>query len=188
MTKTETKKMAKKSPQKNTGAKTAKTISAPKNSGQAIDHIFSTIGQKSGVDKKRVDEWQTKWLAIPKNRTKYTGLKDAPLIMGEEIFAMANDIIDFVQHEEGGQSGVLKRMKEEGATFLHQSMGLIQKGKTSVQKSGGTGLIKGWIETAKATFRKAKSKGTPITATPEKPAIPKKEVSKKKTSAKKTSK
>jgi hypothetical protein len=81
--------------------------------GHIVDKVFSKIGEKTGVDKKRVNEWQKKWLAVPKNRTKYESLKDAPMVMGEEIFAMSNDIIEFCQGEHSGESHVFGKIKAE---------------------------------------------------------------------------
>jgi hypothetical protein len=89
--------------------------------------IFNKIQAKTGVDNKKIDEWQKKWLAVPENRTKYEHLKDAPAVMGEELFAMFNDIVDFVQREEGGKSHVFKKLKEEGGAFLHHPIEYLQK-------------------------------------------------------------
>jgi len=101
---------------------------------KAADDIFGKIKAKTGIDNKKVDAWQEKWLAVPKNRTKYEHLKDAPMVMGEELFAMTNDIIDFVQREEGGQSRVFKKLKEEGADFLHHPIEYLQKKGEAAKK------------------------------------------------------
>ncbi len=89
----------------------------PKNN-HPVEKIFNKIGEKTGVDKKKVDDWQKKWLAVPKNRTKYEGLKDAPMVMGEEIFAMTNDIIEFAQGEHGEESHIFQKLKKEGSNFF----------------------------------------------------------------------
>ncbi len=115
--KSDPKKAAKKAKDKlqhNAVAKTAKDI-------------FGKIKNKTDIDNKKVDAWQKKWLAVPKNRTKYEHLKDAPAVVGEELFAMTNDIIDFVQREEGGKSHVFKSLKEKGAAFLHHPIEYLQK-------------------------------------------------------------
>lgn len=113
-----------------------------------VEKIFSKIGEKTGVDKKRVDEWQKKWLAVPKNRTKYENLKDAPMVMGEEIFAMTNDIINFAQGEHGGESHLFKTLKEKGGNFLknpakylkekaEQGKKKVMEAKTMAEKKAG---------------------------------------------------
>jgi hypothetical protein len=40
---------------------------------------------------------------------------------------MFNDIVDFVQREEGGKSHVFKKLKEEGGAFLHHPIEYLQK-------------------------------------------------------------
>lgn len=84
-----------------------------KKGAHAVDKIFSKIGEKTGVNKKDVDAWQKKWLAISKNRTKYESVKDVPMVMGEEIFAIGNDIIEFCQGEHGGDSHIFGKIKED---------------------------------------------------------------------------
>lgn len=102
---------------------------------KAVGDIFGKIKTKTGIDNKKVDAWQDKWLAVPKNRTKYEHLKDAPAVMGEELFAMTNDIINFVQREEGGQSHVFKKMKKEGAAFFHNPIEYLQKKGETAKKA-----------------------------------------------------
>ena len=126
---------------------------------KAAGDIFAKIQTKTGINNKKVDEWQKKWLAIPENRTKYEHLKDVPVVMGEELFAMFNDIIDFVQREEGGKSNVFKRLKKEGSSFLHHPLDFLkqkyQTGKAVVEK--GTAKAKGAVGQAKKMAGKVKS-------------------------------
>lgn len=92
---------------------------------QAADQIFSKL--KENFDTQKVDEWQKKWLAIPENRKKYQTISDAPEVIGEELLAISNDIIDFIQGEEGGKSTVLKKLKVGAGAFLKDSFSFIQK-------------------------------------------------------------
>ncbi|MBN2096541.1 hypothetical protein JW752_04055 [Candidatus Peregrinibacteria bacterium] len=104
---------------------------------KAAGDIFTKIKIKTGIDNKKVDAWQEKWLAVPKNRTKYEHLKDVPAVMGEELFAMTNDIINFIQREEGGQSHIFKKLKEEGGAFLHHPIEYLQKKGEAAKKKAG---------------------------------------------------
>lgn len=72
------------------------------------------IQAKTGMDDKKVNEWQKKWLAMPATRKKYEKLADAPEVVGEELFAMTNDIVDFMQGEKTGQSNLFKKINEKG--------------------------------------------------------------------------
>ncbi len=101
---------------------------------KAVGDIFGKLKAKTGIDNKKVDDWQKKWLATPEHRTKYEHLKDTPKVVGEELFAMTNDIINFVQREEGGQSNVFKKMKEEGAAFFHHPIEYLQKKGEAAKK------------------------------------------------------
>lgn len=142
---------------------------------KAISDVFFKIGEKTGMSNKRVDEWQNKWLAVPKNRTKYESLKDAPKVAGEEIFAMFNDIVDFVQREEGGQSHVFKKIKDEGGEFIKNPAVYTQKraeeGKKKAAKAkkmagkgskGGVmaGGLEGLIAKAKSGMAVAKKRAS----------------------------
>ncbi|MBU1017736.1 hypothetical protein KKA33_01770 [Patescibacteria group bacterium] len=138
---------------------------------KAAGDIFTKIKTKTGVDNKKVDAWQEKWLAVPKNRTKYEHLKDVPMVMGEELFAMTNDIINFVQREEGGQSHVFKKLKEEGGAFLHHPIEYLQKRGEAAKKKAGE---------AKEMAQKKVGEAKKMTE--------KKAAAKTKTAAKKTSK
>lgn len=117
--------MAKTDPKK--AAAAAKDKLKNSAAGKAISGVFDKIGKHTGATNKKVDEWQKKWLAMPKNRTKVEGLKDAPKAAGEEVFAMANDIINFVQREEGGQSHVFKKLKEEGGDLIKNPKGYVKQ-------------------------------------------------------------
>jgi len=89
--------------------------------------IFAQIQAKTGLDNKKIDEWQKKWISIPEKRTKYEHLKDAPNVVGEEVYAMANDIIDFIQKEEGGKSVIFKKIKESVGSFIHNPGGFLKQ-------------------------------------------------------------
>jgi hypothetical protein len=68
-TATETKKITEKTaePAKNTTEN--KTVAH-----HLSDDIFAKIQAKTGVDNKKIDEWQKKWLLLPEHRTKYEHL------------------------------------------------------------------------------------------------------------------
>ncbi len=80
---------------------------------QAVHGVFAKVQSKTGLEDKKIDEFQEKWLAIPENRTKYKHLVDAPTIVAEELFAIFNDIIDFLQAQEAAKSHVLKALRAE---------------------------------------------------------------------------
>jgi len=100
---------------------------------KASEDIFAKIKAKTGLSNEKVDAWQKNWFIMPATRKKYEHLTDAPQVAGEELFAMTNDIIDFVQRQPGGQSVVFKKLKEQGAEFLHNPKDYLkskyQKGK-----------------------------------------------------------
>ena len=81
--------------------------------------IFEKVRSKTGISQKKIDAWQTDWLAMPKTRKKYKHLKDAPQIVGEEALAMTNDIMNFIQGKEGGNSNIFKEVKSEMGEFTH---------------------------------------------------------------------
>lgn len=105
--------------------------------------IFAKIKAKTGIDSKKIDEFQKSWLAVPENRKKYEHIADVPEVAVEEILAMTNDIIDYCQGQDASQSHVLKNLKEKGAKFLH-----------------------GPIETLKQTFTKGKQSVGDVNAKP----------------------
>ena len=119
-------------PTKPSGAK------KPDQVAKTVSDIFAKIQAKTKVDNKKVDEWQKKWLAMPEKRTKYKHLEDVPQIAGEELFAMCNDVIDFIQKQEGGKSTALKKLKEKGGVFFKQSLDFLKqqykKGKEFIEK------------------------------------------------------
>ncbi len=108
-------------PQKPSGAKKPDQVT------KTVSDIFAKIQAKTKVDNKKVDEWQKKWLTMPEKRTKYKHLEDAPQIAGEELFAMCNDIIDFIQKQEGGKSTVPKKLKAKGGLFFKQSLDFLKQ-------------------------------------------------------------
>ena len=118
---------------------------------QAVHGLFAKVQQKTGLGDKKIDEFQKKWLEVPETRTKYKHWWDAPAIGGEELYAMFNDIIDFVQAQEVGQSHVFSSLREESETILkdpeayfHHVVGL---GKGWMDR--GIGWAKCWVKNEK---------------------------------------
>ncbi|MBU0706514.1 hypothetical protein KJ657_02740 [Patescibacteria group bacterium] len=107
---------------------------------RAVDQVFDKL--KAHFDAKKVDAWQEKWLAVPANRKKYEKLADAPEVVGEELVAMTNDIIDFVQGEEGGKSNIFKKVKSGLGGFFKHPVQFLQdkaaKGKAMAEKAKAT--------------------------------------------------
>lgn len=151
--------------------KTAKATAA--HVTKMVGDMFNKVGEKTGMSNKKVDAFQKKYLDVPKNRTKYEGLKDAPKVAGEEMFAMFNDIIDFAQREGGGQSHVFKKMKDEGGEFIKNPAVYAQKkaekGKkktANAKKASGKGAkggvmaggLGGLVEKAKSGMAAAKER------------------------------
>jgi hypothetical protein len=79
----------------------------------AAHGLFAKIQQKTGLEDKKIDEFQKKWLETPEVRTKYRHWWDTTAIAGEELYAMFNDIIDFMQDQESGKSHVFASLREE---------------------------------------------------------------------------
>ncbi len=106
---------------------------------KVADEVFGKL--KKHFEPKKVDAWQKKWLEVPENRKKYEKLADAPEVAGEEFMAMANDIINFAQGEEGGQSNVFKKVKAKTAGFFKDPIGFLHekaaKGKEMANKAKG---------------------------------------------------
>ena len=100
-------------------AKSGKESTKPHPAAKTAEGIFAQIQKKTGLDDKKIDDWQKKWISLPEKRTKYQHLQDAPNVVGEEVYAMVNDIIDFIQKEEGGKSLVFKKIKENADSFIH---------------------------------------------------------------------
>lgn len=130
---------------KKTPAKTS-PVSAKQSAEQVAKKAEVVFGNlKKHFEPKKVDEWQKKWLAVPANRKKYEKIADAPEMVGEELTAMANDIIDFVQGEETGKSTFFKKIK-----------GVV--GKASTRAKQGLEEARKRANKAKATTSKAKPK------------------------------
>ncbi len=134
----------------------------PPNVKQTADKVTKAAGDvfgklKTHFEPKKVDEWQKKWLATPEKRKKYEKLSDAPQVVGEEITAMTNDIIDFIQGQEGGKSSLFKKIKAAGSSFFKNPAKYMQeqaaKGKEMAKKASETAM-KG-MEKAKEGAEKA---------------------------------
>ena len=115
----------------------------------AVDEIFGKL--KTHFETKKVDEWQKKWLTVPANRKKYEKIADAPEVVGEEMMAVTNDIIDFVQGQESHQSNVFKKLKGSFQTFFKHP---VESAKKEVTK--GASAVKETAEKAKPTNGKTK--------------------------------
>ena len=94
---------------------------------KAASGVFAKIKEKTGMSQEKIDKFQESWLAMPKTRKKYEHLKDTPQVVGEELVAMSNDIIDFVQGKHGGHSHIFAKLKEEGSSFFHHPVDYISK-------------------------------------------------------------
>ncbi len=120
--------------------------------------LFAKIKAKTGASSKKVEEWQKTWLAMPKTRKKYGHLVDAPEIVGEEMLGMTNDIIQFIQKEEGGNSVIFKKIKGEWSEMTRHPVdffkGKWEKGKTAVKT--GVSKAKAGVEKVKGATAKAK--------------------------------
>lgn len=119
---------------------------------KAADETFGKL--KKHFDKKKVDDWQKKWLEVPANRKKYAKLQDAPEVVGEELTAIVNDIIDFAQGEETGKSSLFKKLKG----VIGGAVGRAKQGATMATKQ------------AKKTTDKAKSTAGKVAKTATKKA------------------
>ncbi len=105
----------KKSPSKKlTKAPVAKAATPPPAGlHQAVHGIFEKIQKKTGLNNDKIDQFQKEWMALPANRKKYEHLTDAPVVAIEEGVAIANDILDYLEGQGGGQSLVFKALKAE---------------------------------------------------------------------------
>jgi len=128
--------------------------------------IFGKIKEKTGASSKKVDEWQKGFLAMPKTRKKYEHLVDAPEIVGEELLGITNDVIQFIQRQEGGNSLIFKKIKGEVGEMVHHPVKYFQekfkKGKETamaVKAKAEEGAAK-----AKETAGKAKAKAGQVKA------------------------
>lgn len=106
---------------------------------KVADQVFKKL--KKHFEPKKVDAWQKKWLAVPENRKKYEKLSDAPGVASEEFMAMADDIIQFAQGQEGGKSHLFKKAKAGMADFMKNPVQFMQekvaKGKEMAKKAQG---------------------------------------------------
>ena len=132
---------------------------------KAASDVFAKIKARTGINQKKVDAWKKSWLAMPKTKKKYEHLQDAPQVVGEELLAMSNDIVDFVQGKGGGHSDVFKGMKAEFSSMFKDPLGFfkakLEKGKVvaiSLKEKVQTGMNKAKEGAAKAkeTIGKAK--------------------------------
>lgn len=113
------------------GAEAAKQ--GAEKASKAASDVFEKM--KKHFDPKKVDAWQKKWLAVPENRKKYEKVADAPEVVGEELTAMVNDIIDFAQGEEGGKSHVFSKIKSGVGSFFKKAKSVVPKKGVPEKKS-----------------------------------------------------
>jgi hypothetical protein len=111
----------------------------------AVHGLFAKIQSKTGLRDEKIDEFQEKWLAIPRNRTKYKHLVDAPTIMAEELFAIFNDIIDFMQAQDADKSQVFESLRVEAVAIKTDPEGYLGKrvGQGKSLWKRGLGFAKG---------------------------------------------
>lgn len=118
-----------------------------------VDAVFAHIKEKTKIDPKKVDAWQKEWLSVPANRKKYEKITDTPEVVGQELVAMTNDIIDFVQGQEGGKSHFFAKMKGFGQSFSKNPMKFLQEKAEAVSDEAEKLLVK--KPTAKAPKKPA---------------------------------
>ena len=116
--------------------KTLKTPpSSPKSASKAPPSTRSQTAKKPEAlfdkfkkhfEPEKVDEFQKKWLALPENRKKYQKITDAPQVAAEEIIAMTNDLINFVQGEKTGQSKLIQKIKTGLSGFFKNPAKFVQ--------------------------------------------------------------
>lgn len=124
---------------------TAKTVTPEQKASEMANKLFKgAVTKVKSIDNAKVEAWQQKWLALPANRKKMERWYDAPQVATEEVLAITNDIIDFMQKQEGGQSVIFKKFKEGFKAFRESPWmfvhGKLQKGadvpKKAAEKSG----------------------------------------------------
>jgi len=134
---------------------------------KAAGNIFGKIKAKTGLSNEKVDKWQKSWLSMPETRKKYEHLKDTPQVVGEELVGMSNDIIDFIQGEETGQSHVFKKLKAEFGAMFHDPLAFFKsklaKGKEAAMTAKskaqeGMNQAKSGMDKAKSVANQAKAK------------------------------
>ena len=139
---------------------------------KAAGDIFGKM--KDHLEPKKVDAWQKKWLAVPANRKKYEKITDAPEVAGEELMAMANDIINFAQGEEAGSSHLFKKVKSGLGGLLKNPAKFIQD-----KAAEGKAMAEKTAKQAKSAAGDAKKKTTATAKSGKKVAMPKAGKSKK---------
>lgn len=126
-----------KAPAKSTATK---TVTPEQKATEMANKLFKgAVAKVKSIDSAKVESWQQKWLALPANRKKMERWYDAPQVATEEVLAMTNDIIDFMQKQEGGQSLVFKKLKEGFKSFKQNPWmfvhGKLQKGADVAKKA-----------------------------------------------------
>lgn len=94
--------------------------------GRTVHGIFQRVQAKTGLSDEKLDKFQAGWLAMPKTRREYKHLADAPMVAIEEGLAMANDIVDFLQSQKGGQSLVFEKLKGELSELVHHPFSFLK--------------------------------------------------------------
>ena len=139
---------------------------APKSEKMGAEHpaakaagsVFDKLRQKANFDNKKIDKWQKDWLSLPENRKKYEHLKDAPQVMGEELVAISNDIIDFVQGQESGKSALFNKLSGFRKEVAKDPVGFLKgAGKKGTQMIMGI-ATKAADKAAEALAKPAKKK------------------------------
>ncbi len=95
---------------------------------------------KKHFEPKKVDEFQEKWLKVPENRKKYKKITDAPQVAAEEVLAMTNDLIQYIQGQKGGQSKLLEKLKKGVSGFVKNPAAYVkarQEASNKAKKEGG---------------------------------------------------
>lgn len=126
---------------KNTKKPTKKASSSQKKTPSSTP---ATVHQKAAdvleklkhhFEPEKVNAFQEKWLAVPANRKKYKKITDAPQVAAEEILAMTNDLIDYIQGEKVGQSTFLQKIKKGVSGFFKNPAQYVQqKGAQGAEK------------------------------------------------------
>ncbi len=136
------------------------TASKAEQGEKTADDVFRKM--KGYFEPAKVDAFQKKWLAIPENRKKYSNMTDAPQVAAEEMLAMANDFVDFIQGQEGGKSSVLKKIKTKTSGFFKNHAKFLKENAEAVKKSATTGSskISGTVGKSKGGIKKAGGKAS----------------------------
>lgn len=115
---------------KNTIKKASSSQKKPTSSTSATVHqkaadVLEKL--KNHFEPEKVNAFQEKWLAVPANRKKYEKITDAPQVAAEEILAMTNDLIDYIQGEKAGQSTFLQKIKKGVSGFFKNPAQYVQQ-------------------------------------------------------------